>query len=221
MRRRHREGESDGRLWFNGRMSATTTAPAPFAVIPPAEAARLRDGGQAVIVDVREPDEYRQRHVPGAALFPTSCFSVSGFPAAAPGRRTLVLCKGGGRASKVAAAMCASGRSDVAVIEGGITGWTAAGLPTQGDARAPMPIMRQVMIMAGSLLAAFTALGFFVHPAFLAGTAFVSLGLVFAGVSGICPMASMLGRMPWNRAPAVTAPPAGASCATGGCGCSG
>lgn len=206
-------------MWLNARMTTTQAAAPSVAVIPPAEAARLRDRGEAVIVDVREPDEYRRRHVPGAALFPTSCFSVSGFPAASPGRRTLVLCKGGGRAAKVAAAMCAGGRADVAVIEGGLTGWCAAGLPTQGDVRAPMPIMRQVMITAGGLLAVFTALGVFVHPGFLAGTAFVSLGLVFAGVSGICPMASALGRMPWNRAPAVAPSSAGAACSTAGCGC--
>ena len=189
------------------------------APMPAAEAACLLERGEAVIVDVREPDEHRQRHVAGTALFPTSCFSVTGFPARLPGRRTLVMCKGGGRAARVAAAMQASGRDDVMVLEGGINGWIAAGLPTQGDVRAPMPLMRQVMVLAGSMLAAFTALGVLVNPWFLAGTAFMSLGLVFAGASGICPMAAALAKMPWNRAPAVAARPSG-SCASGSCGCS-
>lgn len=36
----------------------------------PAEAIRLLDAGKAVAVDVREPDEYEEGHIPGALLLP-------------------------------------------------------------------------------------------------------------------------------------------------------
>ena len=167
------------------------------------------------MVDVREVDEHRREHVAGAALHPSSMFSVKGFPAATPGRRTLVLCRSGGRAGKVVAALQAAGRQDVAVIEGGITAWRASGLPVVTDVSAPMPIVRQVMITVGVLVLACTALAATVSPWFLAAIGFMGAGLVFAGATGICAMATVLAKMPWNRAPAR---PVGAasSCSTAG-----
>lgn len=202
----------------------TATLPSTTAVsgtVSPRDAARLADGGQAWIVDVREPDEHRREHVAGAALHPSSAFSVTGFPAAALGRRVLVLCRSGNRAGKVAAALRAAGRADVDVIEGGITAWMAQGLPVVRNAKAPIPIFRQVMIAAGAM-----QLGFTVAAAatgnlwWLVGTGFVGAGLFFAGVSGICPMATVLGKMPWNRTSGGTAlAPAAKTCATSGSGC--
>ena len=54
-------------------------------------------------------------------------------------------------------------------------------------------------IAAGSLVVLGTALGFFVHPAFLGLAAFVGAGLVFAGVTDTCGMGMLLARMPWNQ----------------------
>jgi rhodanese-related sulfurtransferase len=200
-------------------MSASITASSVTASgsssVSPAQAAHLLQLGQANMVDVREVDEHRREHVAGAALHPSSMFSVTGFPAATPGRRTLVLCRSGGRAGKVVAALQAAGRQDVAVIEGGITAWRASGLPVVTDVSAPMPIVRQVMITVGVLVLACTALAATVSPWFLAAIGFIGAGLVFAGATGICAMATVLAKMPWNRAPAR---PVGAasSCSTAG-----
>jgi hypothetical protein len=60
--------------------------------------------------------------------------------------------------------------------------------------------MRQVQIAAGSLVLIGAALGTFVHPGFYGLSAFVGAGLVFAGVTGWCGMASALGLLPYNRA---------------------
>ena len=189
---------------MNTAAVASTTSDS--ASISPAQAAQLLERGEATMVDVREVDEHRREHVAGAALHPSSSFSVTGFPAAVPGRRTLVLCRSGGRAGKVAAALRGAGRQDVAVVEGGITAWRASGLPVVTDVSAPMPIVRQVMITVGALVLAFTALAFTVSPWFLAAVAFMGAGLMFAGITGICAMATVLSTMPWNRAPAGPAP---------------
>jgi rhodanese-related sulfurtransferase len=202
----------------------TATLPSTTAVsgtVSPRDAARLADGGQAWIVDVREPDEHRREHVAGAALHPSSAFSVTGFPAATPGRRVLVLCRSGNRAGKVAAALRSAGRDDVDVIEGGITAWMAQGLPVVRNAKAPLPIIRQVMIAAGAMQLGFTiAAAATGNPWWLVGTGFVGAGLFFAGASGICPMATVLGKMPWNRTSGGTAlAPAAKTCTTSGSGC--
>ena len=181
-------------------IATATATPVGFPqTVSPRAAADLLTSGSATLVDVREPDEHRREHVAGAALHPSSAFSVTGFPAST-GRCMLVLCRSGNRAGKVAAALRAAGRTDVSVVEGGLTGWQAAGLPVVRDASAPLPIVRQVMIAAGLLIVAFTALAAFVNPWFLAGTGFMGAGLAFAGVTGICGMATVLAKMPWNRA---------------------
>ena len=199
-------------------MQTTTNPPATAGTISPSEAQRLVSQAAALIVDVREPDEHRREHVAGAALFPSSVFSVTGFPAAEPGRQTLVMCRSGGRARKVAEALWAAGRTDVRVIEGGIMGWGKAGLPVERNASAPLPLMRQVMITVGAMLLALTALAATVSPWFLAAIGAVAAGLLFSGVTGICALATMLSKMPWNRAPLAAAPKA---CGTGGGSCCG
>jgi rhodanese-related sulfurtransferase len=85
------------------------------------------------------------------------------------------------------------------VLEGGIDAWRKAGLPVAVDRSQPIPTMRQVQIVAGSLVILGVVLGATVAPAFYAVSGFVGAGLVFAGVTGICGMERVLARMPWNR----------------------
>ena len=59
--------------------------------------------------------------------------------------------------------------------------------------------MRQVQIVAGSLVVLGVVLGLLVAPSFFALSAYVGAGLVFAGSTGWCGMAKLLAVMPWNR----------------------
>jgi hypothetical protein len=45
-----------------------------------------------------------------------------------------------------------------------------------------------------------TALGFLVNPWFLALPAFMGCGMIFAGATGTCGLATVIGLAPWNRA---------------------
>lgn len=153
-----------------------------------------------MLIDVREVDEYRREHIAGASLVPTSAFNHESFPCCEGERPLLIYCLAGVRAKGVADALRASGRTNVMTVEGGIRGWVDSGLPTVTGAQARLPIMRQVMITAGTMLVGFTALAALVSPWFLIGTGFIGAGLAMAGVSGFCPMARLLSAMPWNRA---------------------
>ncbi len=84
------------------------------------------------------------------------------------------------------------------VMEGGVDGWAADGLPLEENRNAPLEIMRQVQIAAGVLVLAGVTLGLSVHPAFFGLSAFVGAGLAVAGVTGFCGMARLLAVMPWN-----------------------
>jgi hypothetical protein len=55
------------------------------------------------------------------------------------------------------------------------------------------------MIAAGSLVLFGLLLAVLVSPGFAALSAFVGGGLIFAGVTGACGMARVLGMMPWNQ----------------------
>ena len=64
--------------------------------------------------------------------------------------------------------------------------------------KAPLPVMRQVLIAAGSVLLLGLALSL-VHPWFI-GLVWLAAGmLVMAGITGFCPMARLLACMPWNK----------------------
>jgi rhodanese-related sulfurtransferase len=174
--------------------------------ISPAEAAALmRDG--AVLVDVREADEYARERIPGARHHALARLDAEN--PARPGDDVLVFhCRSGARtkanASKLAAA---AGSCEAYILEGGIEAWKKAGLPTALDRGQPIELMRQVQIAAGSLVLVGVLLGALVAPAFYALSAFVGAGLVFAGVTGFCGMARLLAVMPWNRRTFSTATP--------------
>ena len=160
-----------------------------------ARAKRLLDDG-AVLVDIRESDERAREHVPGARHAPLSRLSTVD----ARGAKAVIFhCRSGARTAANAQRLAAASACEAYILEGGIEAWKKAGLPVTVDAHQPIEIMRQVQITAGSLVLAGVALGVWVAPAFLALSAFVGAGLVFAGTTGWCGMAKLLAFMPWNR----------------------
>jgi rhodanese-related sulfurtransferase len=156
--------------------------------------------GDTVIVDVREDFEHAEERIDGAELMPLSKFDAAALRAKHGGHKVVFQCRSG-RRSADAAGRYAAADEKVFHLAGGIEAWKASGRPVIKPKKANrIPVMRQVQIVAGSLVAVGVALGAFVHPAFLALPGFVGCGLVFAGISGWCGMAMLLGRMPWNRA---------------------
>lgn len=155
--------------------------------------------GEAVLIDVREADEHARERIEGSTLVALSRFDPAAIPAAG-GKRLVVHCKSGRRAAEACARLSASGRTGAVSLKGGIDGWKAAGLPVLGNARLPISIMRQVQIVVGVMVLVGSALAALVSPWFLLLTGFFGAGLLFAGATGTCGLAAVLGRMPWNRA---------------------
>lgn len=203
----------------------STTATAPDAAqrthpLPPAEARAAVAQGEAVVIDVREPFERTSAFIPGSHPHPMSTFDAAALRAAHPTARLVFQCKSGARSADAAKRFAqATGDADTWQLAGGIDAWRGAGHPVERSAHAPrLDIMRQVQITAGSLVLVGVLGSLFIHPAVLGLSAFVGAGLVFAGVSGWCGMARLLGRLPWNRAPGpktkVSCGPGEACCTT-------
>lgn len=92
----------------------------------PEEAQRLVDAG-AVLVDVREDEEWDAGHAPQAIHLPMGL--VADRSGELPTGRTIVcVCRVGGRSGTVAAALGGAGY-DARNLEGGMLAWEQAGLP--------------------------------------------------------------------------------------------
>lgn len=91
-----------------------------------AEAARRIAAGTTVI-DVREPDEYVDGHVPGAPLIPLGQVTERVDEVPTDGE-VLVICKAGGRSRKAAEFLRTQG-IDAINIAGGTMAWIDAGQP--------------------------------------------------------------------------------------------
>jgi sulfur-carrier protein adenylyltransferase/sulfurtransferase len=93
--------------------------------------ARDRNGAVlAVIIDVREQDEYVQGYIPGARWIPRG-FLESRIEDAVPDKSTPVIlyCPGGTRSALSARALGELGYTDVKSLAGGFTAWKRGGLP--------------------------------------------------------------------------------------------
>jgi rhodanese-related sulfurtransferase len=99
-----------------------------FDRITPQEAKARIDQG-AVLIDVREQDEWNAAHVEGATLIPLSEFAAR--HAEMPKDKDIVLMCAGGVRSARAAEFAAPQGYTVANLEGGINAWAAAGLPVK------------------------------------------------------------------------------------------
>jgi rhodanese-related sulfurtransferase len=163
------------------------------ATITPAEAQRRIAAG-AILVDIRDPDEYARAHIPCAKNIPVARVErIDGAP------EVIFHCRSGMRTAANAGQLAGCTDAPVFLLEGGIEGWRQAGLDCAVDRKAPLEIMRQVQIGAGTLVLLGVLLGFAVSPVGFGLSAFVGAGLLMAGVTGWCGMAKLLAVMPWTR----------------------
>ncbi|HUR59232.1 MAG TPA: rhodanese-like domain-containing protein [Opitutaceae bacterium] len=110
-------------------------AETPKPKMAPAEAAKLVAAGKAVLVDVREPSEWKSTGVAApAVLLPKSDFDGDQkqwkeFLAKNQGKQIITYCASGRRSGMIAAALEEKGVKTANV--GGFKDWTEAGLPVR------------------------------------------------------------------------------------------
>lgn len=99
--------------------------------LAPIEAQKLVRQGQAIIIDVREKDEWEEGRIPGARLVPLAQISLRA--PELPRDRTIILqCRSGARSRSAAETLRSIGFARLANLRGGIIGWASAGLPVEG-----------------------------------------------------------------------------------------
>jgi len=126
---------------LTGLLLGLTAAAADAPKIAPKDAARLVAEGKAVLVDCREPAEWKESGVAApAALLAKSDFDGDqkqwkDFLAQNAGKQVIVYCRSGNRSGAVAAALAARGIN--AANAGSLKGWTDAGLPVRAADAPP------------------------------------------------------------------------------------
>lgn len=96
-----------------------------------AQLAAMMADGTALVVDVREPDEFAQGHIPGAVNLPLSAFDPAAIPDAA-GKTVVLNCLGGKR-SGMALEKCSAAQAAINThLAGGFKAWADSGQPVAG-----------------------------------------------------------------------------------------
>jgi rhodanese-related sulfurtransferase len=101
----------------------------PEPEVDPAEAIRLIQECGAILLDVREDDEWSAGHAPGAVHRPLGSLDASTYDSAIP---VVAVCRSGKR-SAVAAGQLAAAGITVYNLAGGMQAWLGTGQPVIKD----------------------------------------------------------------------------------------
>lgn len=103
---------------------------------PDAVEKELAEG--AVLIDLREAEEFANGRIPGAVHVPRGMLEFRADPTSPyhqepldPSTRVILHCASGGRSALAAVALQEMGYTDVAHLDGGVGAWKEAGKPTE------------------------------------------------------------------------------------------
>src|SRR6266481_4554192 len=99
--------------------------------ISPQDAAAKLNSGDAVVVDVREKDEWDEGHIPDAIHMSRGTIELD-IEEKVPDTNAMIICHcgGGGRSALAAESLQKMGYKNVRSMAGGFKAWKTAGLPS-------------------------------------------------------------------------------------------
>jgi rhodanese-related sulfurtransferase len=96
------------------------------------ESAAMAQSGAAMLVDVREKEEWKQERVPGAVHLSRGMIEAEIEERIPDTSASIIcLCGGGSRSALVAESLQKMGYANVRSMAGGFRAWKAGGLPTE------------------------------------------------------------------------------------------
>lgn len=168
-------------------------------MVSPHQAAEiLKNDPRSKILDVRSAMEVSQMHLDNSINIPIDMISAKIGELSQAKQNYLVLCHSGNRAAMAADILMQSGIHNVKVIDGGIARWKKEKLSVI-KGQAGISLERQIRVIAGTLVLTGIILASLLHWGFIFISAFVAVGLVYAGISDNCLMGTMLMKLPYNK----------------------
>ncbi len=149
-------------------------------------------------INVCTPEEYKEKHISGVRSVPLD--ELERHIAEFKDKKTIyVHCRSGRRGSTAIEKLSALGiQAELVNVEGGLLAWEQAGYGTERIS-SRLSLMRQTLLVAGALVILAHVFALLASPLWLALSAVVGAGLLFAGLTGWCGMSMLLMRMPWNK----------------------
>ncbi len=149
-------------------------------------------------INVCTPVEYMEKNIPGVRSVPLDTL-MNHLDEFKNKKTILIHCRSGNRSRHAMEIFQNAGiTADLQSMAGGLMAWEKAGFKT-GAFTHRMPIMRQVLLTAGTFVAISIILSILVHPYFQYVALFVGCGQMFAGITGWCGLSLLLEKMPWNK----------------------
>lgn len=169
-----------------------------FKTISTQELKHMLNDNNVELIDVRSTEEFLAKHVVEARNIPLSILDQNQL--CNKENKIVLQCASGTRSTLAAKKLKASNPNlDIYILSDGIDNCEKFGHNiVKNVSSEKLPIMRQVQIIAGSIIVLGVILTIFVSKSFLIVPLFVGSGLIFAGISGWCGMAKLLALMPWN-----------------------
>lgn len=167
--------------------------------ISPIELRKKIDAHHVMLIDVREPEDYKTESIEGAYLLPFSSH-ISDDLIPKTDKEIVFFCQIGKRSAKVCELVLSKDPTRVIYsLEGGINAWKQSGFATRNAHTGVIALDRQIRIAAGFFVFLGVTLGAFVHSAYYLIPGFVGAGLMFSGITNWCGLAKILLKMPWNK----------------------
>lgn len=176
------------------------------------QAEQMLKNGEAILIDVRDGDMFKNEHIIYATSLPLDQLNSQLAALAAQSKKIIFQCIKGLK-SQQACDLAKDLGDKIYNLDGGIDAWKEAGLPVlTADSGATenscaitslchghLSIVRQMQISLGAILLviyllAAAGLGFLSYLIPIIG-----IVLIIAGVVGFCPIMKILEQMPWNQ----------------------
>jgi len=156
----------------------------------------IKSNAEFVLIDVREPLEFKEIHIPGALNFPSSTYS-SVLYQQYEDKSIVIVCQNGSRSQKIAEKLLSDGFKKVFILDKQMANLTNDAF--HKTINKGWTVDRQFRMTLGVLLVTFL-LGFhFVSPYFMVIPAILATGLVFTSIIDRCYMRMAIAQLPWNK----------------------
>ena len=156
------------------------------------------DNDEVCLVDVRETIEHHAFRIDNSAHVPLG--TISGDKVPETDKKIVIYCLKGVRGQKACEKVTAAiDGIDVFNLEGGIDAWRSAGLPIKSTDKKHFSLERQVQIAIGTFVVLAVMASIAINPVFVWVAGFFGAALLFAGLTGNCPLSLLIAKMPWNK----------------------
>jgi len=157
------------------------------------------ENNEAMLIDVREASENENSRIKGSKLIPLAQICCEKLPEI-KNKKLVIHCQMGGRSAKACQKLLTQDSEiEVYNLAGGISDWIKQGFDIEKSKKNCLPINQQTQLTIGIGVLLGVALGYLVNPKFFLLSGFFGAGLIFAGLSGTCTLATLLTKMPWNK----------------------